>query len=268
VTGPSLGYGTRMTGVTNGASAPAADQAALKAAIEAARERQSYVRHELRAPLAVIYPLLSLLRAGGVSELNAEQQDLLEVLDRNVMRLESLISAVADSGWADCSASPVMPAEVALSDVVEEVITMRRIGEEGGPSIVVDAGLPPSPRAWADRDDVRQIVADLVGNAAAYTPPAGRVTVRIASGDTPPGTVRIAVADTGPGIPAEELPHVFDFGYRGELARRLRVPGLGAGLWVCRELVGRNRGSLSIAGEPGAGVTALLTLPAAAKERT
>jgi signal transduction histidine kinase len=269
VTGPSPGYGTRMTGVTKGASAPAADQAALKAAIEAARERQSYVRHELRAPLAVIYPLLSLLREGGVGELTAEQRDFLEVLDRNVVRLESLISAVADSGWADCSASPAMPVEVALGDVVEEVITMRRIGDEGGPSIVVDAGPPPAPRAWADRDDVRQIVADLIANAAAYTPPAGRVTVRITAGDTAAAAAAtIVVADTGPGIPAEELPHVFDFGYRGELARRLRVPGLGAGLWVCRELAGRNGGSLSIAGEPGAGVTASLTLPATEKERT
>ena len=77
------------------------------------------------------------------------------------------------------------------------------------------------------------------------------------------------MADTGPGIPAEELPHVFDFGYRGELARATPRAGSGSralGLPGARRA--QRREPLSIDGQPGAGVTASLTLPAAAKERT
>ena len=55
----------------------------------------------------------------------------------------------------------------------------------------------------------------------------------------------LEVADTGPGIPPEELDRAFDFGFRGELSRSMRAPGLGAGLWVCRELAARNGGSVS-----------------------
>ena len=107
---------------------------------------------------------------------------------------------------------------------------------------------------------MRQIVTDLVRNAVAYTPGDGCVTVRVtAGGDT--DTVTLEVADTGPGIPPEELDRAFDFGFRGELPRSLRAPGLGAGLWVCRELAARNGGSLSLWSEPGAGVRATSRSP-------
>ncbi len=109
---------------------------------------------------------------------------------------------------------------------------------------------------------MRQIVAGLIRNAATYTPAAGGIAVRIARGDGP-GAVVLEVADTGPGMPPEELPRAFDFGFRGELARQLRAPGLGAGLWICRQLAGRNGGRVELASKPGAGVTATLTLPAA-----
>ncbi len=233
-----------------------------KAAVEAARERQSHVRHELRAPLAVMYPLLSLLLDGAAGDLTAEQRGHLEVLDRNVARLEALIAGAAESGWADCSAAPALPAEVMLVDVVEEVLALRRVDDQSGAAIVLDPGPQPSLRAWADRDDARQILTNLVRNAATYTPAAGSVTVRIAAGDAP-GTVVVDVTDTGPGMPPEELPRAFDFGFRGELALRLGVPGLGAGLWICRQLAGRNGGRVELASEPGAGVTATLTLPGA-----
>jgi signal transduction histidine kinase len=218
------------------------------------------MRHDLRAPLAVIYPLLSLLLDKGAGELTAQQREYLQVLERNVVRLEALVTGVADSGWADCSAAPALPAEMAPADVAEEIITLHRMDDQGGPRIDVEACPRPSPRAWADRDDVRQIVAGLVRNAVTYTPAAGRVTIRIRSGE---GNVAVEVTDTGPGMPPEELARVFEFGFRGELARQLRAPGLGAGLWICRELAARNGGSLTLTSEPGAGVCATLALPAA-----
>lgn len=258
---------TRATaGEPGGAGQARPDDAAMKAAVEAARERQSHVRHEVRGPLAVMYPLLSLLLDGGAGDLTAEQRGYLEVLDRNVTRLEALIAGLADSGWADCSAAPALPAEVVLGDVVEEILSLRRVDGQSAAAILLDAGSQPALRAWADRDDVRQIVAGLIRNAATYTPAAGSIAVRIAAGDAP-GTVEVEVADTGPGMPPEELPRAFDFGFRGELALQLRAPGLGAGLWICRQLAGRNGGRVELASEPGAGVTASLTLPVAGEPR-
>ena len=240
---------------------PAVDAAAVKAATEAARERQSHMRHDLRAPFAVIYPLLTLLLGVGTGELDPQQRDYLEVLERNVVRLEALVSGVIDSGWADCSAAPVLPVEVTLADVAQEVVAMRRMEDQGGPSVVVEAARP-APRAWADRDDVRQIITSLVRNAATYTPATGDITIRVRPDDHT-GDVAVEVEDKGPGMPPEELARAFEFGFRGKLATQSRAPGLGAGLWVCGELAARNGGSLTLASEPGAGVRATLVLPAA-----
>ena len=238
---------------------PPAAGAQLAAATAAARERQSHVRHELRAPLAVIYPLLSLLR--GDDEPTGPQQEYLAVLERNVARLEALIAGTVDSGWADCSSAAPVPEEIALVDVAQELVALRRTEQAEGAPVRIDAGAPAAPRVWADRADVRQILTDLVRNATAYTPASGRVTINARGGAS--GTVVVEVADTGPGLPPEELGRVFEFGFRGDLARELKVPGLGAGLWVCRELARRNGGDVALTSEPGTGVTATIILPAA-----
>jgi signal transduction histidine kinase len=233
-----------------------------EAASAAARERQSHVRHELRAPLAVIYPLLSLLLDESNGEFTPQQREYLAVLERNVERLEALVTGVADSGWAECSAAPAVPGEIVPADLAEGVVALRSIDDRAGPVVVVEPGGSPSPRAWADPDDVRQIVADLVRNAATYTPATGTVAVRVRAGEAP-GTVAVEVADAGPGMPPEELARAFEFGFRGALAARLKAPGLGIGLWVCRRLAARNGGTLELASDPGAGLRATLTLPAA-----
>jgi signal transduction histidine kinase len=231
------------------------------AAAEAARERQSHVRHELRSPLAVIYPVLSLLMEDGAGELPFRQREYLEVLSRNIARLEALLTSVAASGWADCSAAPCAPVEVALGDVVEEVVALRRAEGARGARVQVEVRTP-SLRARADREDVTQILAGLVRNSVSYTPQAGSVTIRARRGDDA-DTVVLEVSDTGPGVPPEELGRVFEFGFRGESARTLKVPGLGAGLWIGRELACRNGGDLRLTSVAGAGLTATLTLPSA-----
>ena len=229
---------------------------------EAARERQSFVRHELRAPLAVMYPALSMLLDGSAGELTPKQRDYLEILERNAERLACLIAGATESGWLDCAGAAVEPAAVPLGEVLEEVLAERRRGGPQRPRIQVEHAPGPRAVAWADREQVRQIVANLLGNAAQYSGGGGAIRIGVsASGDSP--TVSFAVRDEGRGIPAAELPHVFDFGFRGAAAREAALPGLGIGLWVCRELAGRGGGSIGIRSEVGAGTTVTVTLPAA-----
>lgn len=229
---------------------------------EAARERQSYVRHELRAPLAVMYPALSMLLNGSAGELTPKQREYLEILERNAERLERLIAGATESGWLDCAGAAVEPVAVPLREVLDEVLAVRRLGGQQGPLIQVERAPGPRAVAWADREQVLQIVENLLGNAAQYSAVGRPVRVTLgASADQP--TVSLVVEDEGLGIPAEELPHVFDFGFRGVAAREAALPGLGIGLWVCRELVGRSGGSIAIRSEVGAGATVTVTLPAA-----
>ncbi|MDQ3599945.1 MAG: ATP-binding protein, partial [Actinomycetota bacterium] len=112
--------------------------------------------------------------------------------------------------------------------------------------------------AVADPVRMRQIVTNLVSNAAKFTPPGGTVTVTLEQRD---GDVELAVADTGVGIPADELPHVFERFFRGAGAR---AGGSGIGLAVAAELVTAHGGEISVESRPGHGSRFLVRLPDAA----
>src|SRR5450756_1172280 len=105
---------------------------------EAVRERQSYVRHELRGSLAVMYPALSMLLDGSAGELTPKQREYLEILERGAERLERLIAGAIDSGWLDCAGAAVEPAAVPLGEVLDEVLAVRRLSGQQGPLIRVE----------------------------------------------------------------------------------------------------------------------------------
>jgi signal transduction histidine kinase len=229
---------------------------------EVARERQSHVRHELRSPLAVMYPALSLLLDGIAGELTPKQRDYLEIIARNAERLERLLAGATESGWLDCAAAAAEPAAVPLGEVLEEALAARSVGGQQGPRIEVARAPGTRAVAWVDREQVHQIVANLLVNAAQYTGSGGVIRIDVSASEDGP-MVSFAVRDEGCGIPAEERDRVFDFGFRGVAAREAALPGLGIGLWVCRELVGRSGGSITLRSEVGAGTTVTVTLPAA-----
>jgi signal transduction histidine kinase len=109
----------------------------------------------------------------------------------------------------------------------------------------------------ADRDRLRQAIANLVDNAIKYTPRGGRVEVHAGrAGDA----VEIRVSDTGPGIPEHDLPRIFDRLYRGDQSRTTR--GLGLGLSLVRAYVEAQGGTVTVQSRPGAGSTFTIRLSA------
>jgi two-component system phosphate regulon sensor histidine kinase PhoR len=227
---------------------------------EAACERQSHVRHELRAPLAVMYPALSMLLDGSAGELTAKQREYLQILERNAERLERLVAGATESGWLDCAGAAGEPAAVPLGEALEEVLAVRRFGGQQGPRILVEYAPGPPAVAWADREQVHQITENLLVNATQYAGGSGVIRIGVSASAA---AAAFTVRDEGRGIPADELARVFEFGFRGVAAREAAQPGLGIGLWVCRELVGRTGGSIVIRSEAGAGTAVTVTLPAA-----
>ena len=108
----------------------------------------------------------------------------------------------------------------------------------------------------ADRDRLRQAIANLVDNAIKYTPRGGGVEVRA---ERASNMVEIRVSDTGPGIPDRDLPRIFDRLYRGDQSRTTR--GLGLGLSLVRAYVEAQGGTVSVESRPGTGSTFTIRLP-------
>jgi signal transduction histidine kinase len=226
----------------------------------ASLERQSHVRHELRAPLAVMYPLVSLLLDEGAGPLTTAQRGHLEMLERNVLKLHVLVGSALESGWPDCPAASPEASAVPLARTAADAVARLTAGEFKGARVPVEAQGPRAV-AWADREHVRCIVRNLVDNALRYGDTGeARVCVRAGRGGA---VVALEVEDAGPGMAPADAERAFEFGARGARALESGAPGLGAGLWVCRRLAALNGGSVDLATAEGRGTTVTVTLPRA-----
>jgi heavy metal sensor kinase len=212
------------------------------------------VAHDLRTPMT---------RLRGVAERALDSADpetrrealatCLEESERILSMLETLMDiSEAETGTMKLALSTV-PLDALLGEVAsvyEEVAEDKRIALAAS----AETGLSVT----ADRDRLRQVLANLVDNAVKYTPAGGRVSLtarRDATG------VRIEVTDDGPGIAAHDLPRIWERLYRGDRSRTER--GLGLGLSLVRAIVMAHAGTVHVDSEVGRGSVFAITLPAA-----
>ena len=109
-----------------------------------------------------------------------------------------------------------------------------------------------------DRERIVQLMTNLVGNALKFTPRAGGVSVHM---EDRTDEVEIVVRDTGPGIPADELPHIFERFYRGTNTGEARASGSGLGLAIAQSIVDMHAGTIEVASEIGRGTEFRILLP-------
>lgn len=225
----------------------------------AAAEAQSFVRHELRAPLAVIQPVLGMMLDGTAGPFDKKQLGYLRMLERNVERLTAMIADVVESGWLEVAAIPSAPGPVDVGDLVRTVAQEIRASRE--PPVRLEVHVAEDlPRVRGDAFRLGRALRNVVRNACSGTTPGGRVSVRaaVAAGK---GRVAVVVEDSGCGIGPDDLPHVFELGYRGEAARTSATQGLGLGLPVARAIVLEHGGEIMLDSIAGQGTRVSLELP-------
>jgi signal transduction histidine kinase len=143
-----------------------------------------------------------------------------------------------------------------LSDVVRDAVSLYAdVAEEKG--VALETRCAPGVCVSADRNRMRQVVANLLDNAIKYTPAGGRVEVSTALDG---GEAVLTVTDTGVGIPPGERPRIWDRLYRGDASRSER--GLGLGLSLVKAVVEAHGGRVDALSSPGAGATFVVRLPA------
>jgi two-component system phosphate regulon sensor histidine kinase PhoR len=218
------------------------------------------VSHELRTPLTSIYGFAETLLRQDVLFDERERRTFLGYIASEAQRLTGIVDALLNVARLDAGDLQMELAPIDVRSVVSEVVTgVQEASPVNGHDFVVD--LPSEPLdAAADRDKLRQILANLVDNAVKFSPDGGTVTV---AARRKTGAVEVRVVDRGPGIPAAERARIFRKFYRGDFARD--QPGsTGLGLFIAEGLVRAMGGRIWVDSEEGGGSSFAFELPLAA----
>jgi signal transduction histidine kinase len=211
------------------------------------------ISHELRTPVTAIQGYLELLTDRAEF---APYASMVEPILRNSERLIQMVDHLLAGTRVVEGPQAVHSDQVDLSEIVAAAVTAcAALAERVGIPVTFTASGPVPARA--DPARLGQAVEQLLRNAILFTPAGGRVLAVV----TTAGQPDIAITDTGVGIPADELPYVYDRFYRGRHARQQAVPGVGLGLTLARGIVVAHGGEIRLTSGPG-GTSARILLPA------
>ena len=219
----------------------------LAAVLAAQRRFLTDVSHQVATPLATIMTNLAILsragRRGAAGEAVTDSVAEAERMKRMLGRLRALAHADEDV--------PLRRELVDLAELTADVVRAYA-GQAGTSGVDLVTEVTAQPRINADKDLLREAVANLVDNAVRYSPRGSAVTLRVDRGSIGP---EIAVTDTGPGIDDDRLPRLFERFQRSD-------SGSGLGLAIARRVVERHGGTIRVATKRGAGSTFTIELPA------
>lgn len=215
------------------------------------------VSHELRTPLASIQGYTETLMDGALEDPEYNMR-FLGIIRHNAERLARLTEDLLTLSRVEQNRQKFEFGPFAINGLLKEAIElMRPMAEKNQIRLELEPGPDDAP-AWCDREAVSQILSNLLDNAIKYTPAGGRISV----GARPAGRyVEVHVRDTGIGIPADELPRLFERFYRVDKARSRELGGTGLGLSIVKHLVAAHNGVTRVESRSGEGSTFYFTLP-------
>jgi len=219
------------------------------------------VSHDLKGPITVIAGMADLMRIAGPADENhaTRCQDIRDTAQHMADLVTDLLDIGKIEAGLDSNREPMD-----LIPVVGEALRIVKPRAETK-SIELRAELPEEAIVSAVPSRIRQMLINLVDNGVKYTPAGGRVTIAVvfSSGGAGAGTVTIRVADTGLGIPARDLPHVFEKFYRVKNKAIQEIAGTGLGLAITRSIVEAYGGRIGVESVERAGTTFVVELPLA-----
>jgi two-component system phosphate regulon sensor histidine kinase PhoR len=226
--------------------------------VELRKEFVANVSHELRTPLAAVQGFVETLQEGAIRD-PEKGPAFLAIIAKHVRQLANLVTDLLEISRLESRSDLPRRVPVDLARAVRNVLDLL------GPAAqrkrqTLTADLPEGlPAVAGDPDYLERAMANLVDNAVKYTPEGGAIRISAARRDA---AVMVEVADTGIGIPAEDLPRVFERFYRVDKSRSREMGGTGLGLSIVKHITQAHGGSVEALSEPGKGSVFRLVLPA------
>ncbi len=215
------------------------------------------VSHDLRSPLTAILGYAGLIERSG--PLNEQQEEYVRRVQTSVQTITELINKLLDLGRIEAGFDKNLEM-VAIPGLIERSVEGLR-HHCTQKDLRVRLELPEAiPRVRGNETRLRQMFDNLIGNAIKYTPPAGKIVVRIVHEED---QILIQIEDNGIGIPAADQPYIFDKLYRASNVPK-RAAGTGLGLSIVRSIVDGHRGRIWADSTPGQGSTFTIVFPVVA----
>ena len=227
----------------------------IRRAMDSQRTFVADASHELRTPLALIRANAEIVKREGAGESAESVDDIINETDH----LNYLIGQMLTLARSDARESPFASEDVDLSFLVSDVVREAQV-LAGEKAITLAYEGEGGLRVVGDGQRLREILLILLDNAFKYSAEGGDVSVRLTADGS---SVLLAVADDGHGIPAADLPHVFDRFYRVDKARSREMGGTGLGLAIARWITEEHGGTIRLESLADVGTTVTVELPSA-----
>jgi len=227
----------------------------LERAEQQRRNLTADIAHELRTPLHIIQGNLEGIIDGVYKPTN---EHINNTLDETKL-LTRLVNDLQTLSLAEAGQLPLHPTRFLLADLVED-LTSSFSSQASSHGISLNSKITdPSKELTADYDRLNQVLSNLISNAIRHTPKDGMISLETSS---VPSGIRIAIKDTGVGIPAEEVPYIFDRFWRGDRSRtREGTSHSGLGLAIAKQLIQAHHGTIEVQSKIGEGTTFIVELP-------
>jgi signal transduction histidine kinase len=212
------------------------------------RELIANISHDLRTPLASLQGYLETLHLKRVQLTPEEQRNYLEIALKQTEQLSGLVSRLFDLAKLDSGQVSAALEPCALGDLMQDVVQEFELAASNKGIALKCQIRADLPLVLADIGLMERVLRNLIENSLRYTHEGGTVTVTAAPASA---GAMVEVSDTGVGIPAEELPRIFDRFYRVEKSRGLAAGSAGLGLAITKRILDLHGSTISVASEPG-----------------
>lgn len=221
------------------------------------RDLIAWVGHDLRTPLTSIRAILEAL-ADGLVEDPATVQRYLRTAQHDIRTLSHLIDDLFEMSQLDAGGMKLEKHPMSIADLVSDTLeSFSALAQQQGVTLTGRMA-PDIDPVCMDAPRIGRVMANLIGNAIRHTPRGGQVNIH---GWRDENEVQVEVQDSGEGIPADDLPHVFDRFYRGDKSRSSATGGAGLGLAIARGIVEAHGGTIRVESESGKGARFVFSLP-------
>ena len=222
----------------------------------------STVSHELRTPLTSIKGSLGLILSGAIVEVPTKAQELLKIAEKNASRLISLINDILDIEKIAAGKMQFNMKSHALMPLIEQAVEANEAyASQYDVQYFINHGSSQDDvYVNVDGDRIIQVLANLLSNAAKFSPPNSRVEIALECQNE---HVRVSVSDQGEGIPEDFQEHIFAKFSQADASDKRKKQGTGLGLAISKEIIEKMSGQIGFESQPGQGATFFFMLPVA-----